>query len=65
MTARMSASGFICPECKVDLGSVDGLTRHFSEAHQAKNQKQPLNVIKKVLKIDSDLPSQKGKTYTT
>jgi len=55
----MSCSGFLCPECRIDLGSVDGLTRHFNEIHQKNNQ--PTKLFKKLFKTDSDIPSQQGK----
>ena len=54
----MSASGFLCPECRVDLGSVDGLMKHFKEYHQ---KKQITERIKNVFKPkDLGLPSEKG-----
>ena len=58
----MSASGFLCPECRVDLGSVDGLMKHFKEYHQ---KKQITERIKNVFKPkDLGLPSEKGPYLT-
>lgn len=50
-------AGFICPECRIDLGSVDGLTTHFQKIHV---KDKPLNNLKKLFKYDSELPSQQA-----
>jgi len=53
-------AGFICPECRIDLGSVDCLVQHFQKVHV---KDKPLNNIKKLFKREnSDLLSSKAVT---
>jgi len=53
-------SGFLCPECHQDLGSVKALTDHFQRVHQAREKSTASNWLDGVLGTKKDIPSQKG-----
>ena len=58
----MSNSGFLCPECRKDLGSLDGLQEHFAVAHGVESKTERIkNVFKGGFKSH---PSQQGKNFT-
>ena len=56
-------SGFLCPECHQDLGSVKALTDHFQRVHQAREKSTASNWLDGVLGTKKDIPSQKGENF--
>ena len=60
------SSGFLCPECHQDLGSVTALMSHFSQYHQTQTsaENSVKSGLKKLIGKKSEIPSQKGKIFT-